>query len=148
MALSCKMRLSRFSDKLKFQDRADCGNNIKVEENIISVTESVIPLEIMRDHLTRFVFLRDVSRFMKEKNVLSSSKGYVARVVQSYEAVKVEQVRKYFLSTLKFAKFYLEGETAFTVKNKMDELRKTHRGHRGAAEFEVDHSKKGYNRYR
>ena len=85
---------------------------------------------------------------MKTHNVLSSSKGYVARVVQSYEAVKVEQVRKYFLSTLKFAKFYLEGETAFTVKNKMDELRKTHRGHRGAAEFEVDHSKKGYNRYR
>ena len=40
------MRLSRFSDKLKFQDRADCGNNIKVEENIISFTEPVIPLEI------------------------------------------------------------------------------------------------------
>ena len=85
---------------------------------------------------------------MKEHNVLSCSTGYVARVVQSYEAVKVEQVRKYFLSTLSFAKLYLEGETAFTVNTKMNELRKTHKGHRGAAEFEVDHSKKNYDRYR
>ena len=85
---------------------------------------------------------------MKEHNVLSCSKGYVARVVQSYEAVKVEQVRKYFISTIKFAMLYLEGETAFTVNNRMKELRKEHKGHRGAAEFEVDHSKKIYNRYR
>ena len=92
---------------------------------------------------------RDVSRYLKERNILSSSKGYVEMVVKSYEVVKVEQVRKYFLSTLKFARFYLEeGATVFTVNAKVAQLRKVHKCHRGAASFEVDHSKKKYNRYR
>ena len=85
---------------------------------------------------------------MKEHNILGSSRGYVERVVASYEAVKVNMVRKYFLSTLKFAKLYMEGETAYTVNTRMKELRKVKKGHRGAAQFEVDHSKKVYNRQR
>ena len=85
---------------------------------------------------------------MKQHNVLSCSKGYVNRVVASYESVKIIMVRKYFLSTLKFARLYMEGETAYTVNAKMNELRKLHKAHRGAAEFEVDHSKKAYNRFR
>ena len=80
--------------------------------------------------------------------MLSNSKGYVDRIANSYQAVKVEQVRKYFLSTLSYARFYLSGETAFTVNSKMKELRKEHKKHRGATQFEVDHSKKNYNRYR
>ena len=85
---------------------------------------------------------------MKENNVLSCSKGYIDRVVKSYEAVKLLNVQKYFLSTLKYARLYLEGETGFTVNDKMKELRKVHKGHRGAAQFTVDHSKKAYNRER
>ena len=85
---------------------------------------------------------------MKEHNVLSTSKGYIERVVQSYEAVKLDMVQKYFLSTLKFARVYLEGETGYTVNTKMKELRKVHKCHRGAAEFTTDHSKKSYNRDR
>ena len=85
---------------------------------------------------------------MKEKNVLSCSRGYVNRVIQSYEAVKIVNVRKYFLSTLKFARLYLEGETAFTVNSRIKELRREKKGHRGAAQFETDHSKKAYTRYR
>ena len=85
---------------------------------------------------------------MKENNVLSCSTGYIARVVKSYEAVKLLNVQKYFLSTLKYARLYLEGETGFTVNDKMKELRKVHKGHRGAAQFTVDHSKKAYNRDR
>ena len=52
--------------------------------------------------------------------------------------MKIIMVRKYFLSTLKFAR----------GNAKMNELRKLHKAHRGAAEFEVDHSKKAYNRFR
>ena len=85
---------------------------------------------------------------MKERNVLSSSRGFVERVLNSFEAVKVEQVQKYFLSTLKFARLYMDGETAYTVNKKMDDLRKVHKQHRGAAEFDVDHTAKKYNRYR
>ena len=85
---------------------------------------------------------------MKEHNVLGCSKGYIDRVVESYGAVKIEMVQKYFLSTLKFARLYMEGETGYTVNTKMKELRKLHKGHRGAAEFTVDHSKKSYNRDR
>ena len=80
--------------------------------------------------------------------MLSCSKGYIDRVVKSYEAVKLLNVQKYFLSTLKYARLYLEGETGFTVNDKMKELRKVHKGHRGAAQFTVDHSKKAYNRDR
>ena len=80
--------------------------------------------------------------------MLSCSKGYIDRVVKSYEAVKLLNVQKYFLSTLKYARLYLEGETGFTVNDKMKELRKVHKGHRGAAQFTVDHSKKAYNRER
>ena len=82
---------------------------------------------------------------MKTHNVVGTSKGYVERVVSSYGAVKVEQVRKYFLSSLKFMKLYLEGETGYTVNKRMEELRKSHRG---ARQFEVDHLKKVYDRSR
>ena len=86
---------------------------------------------------------------MKERNVLSSSKGYVERIIGSYEAVELEQVRKYFLSTLRFARYYLEeGATVFTVNKKVAEMRKVKKSHRGAVEYDVDHSKKKYNRYR
>ena len=85
---------------------------------------------------------------MKENNVLGSSKGFVNRVVSSYGAVKVDMVRKYFLSTLKFVNLYKEGATAFNVNKRMVELRKEKKSHRGAAQFAVDHSKKVYNRHR
>ena len=85
---------------------------------------------------------------MKEHNVLGSSRGYVERVVQSYKAVKLRSVQKYFLSTLKFARLYLEGESGYTVNEKLNQLRKVHKGHRGAAEYSVDHSLKAYNRNR
>ena len=85
---------------------------------------------------------------MREHNVLSCSKGYIQRVTQSYEEVTLEKVRKYFLNTLKFAKLYMEGETAYTVNHRMKELRKEKRCHRGSAEFLVDHSKKVYSRSR
>ena len=76
---------------------------------------------------------------MKERNILGSSKGYVKRITDSYQALSIEKVRKYFLKTLNFCHFYMEGETGYTVNKKMEELRKAHRG---AAEFEVDHSHK------
>ena len=48
--------------------------------------------------------LRDISRFMKEHNVLGSSRGYIDRIVESYTTVTPEKVQKYFLSTLKFSR--------------------------------------------
>ena len=85
---------------------------------------------------------------MKEINVLGSSKGYIDRVVESYSSVTLTNVRKYFLSTLKFCRLYLDGETGYTVNKKMQEMRKAKRCHRGAVMFEIDHSKKAYNRDR
>ena len=63
--------------------------------------------------------LRDVSKFMREHNVLSCSKGYIQRVTQSYDEVTIDRVRKYFLNTLKFTKLYLKGETVYTVNDRM-----------------------------
>ena len=80
--------------------------------------------------------------------MLGCSRGYVARVAASYEAVKVEMVRKYFLSTLNFARLYQEGANAYIVNERMSELRKVKKGHRGAATFAVDHTKKVYKRDR
>ena len=82
---------------------------------------------------------------MKKHNIVGSSKGYVDRVLDSYSTVTPDKVRKYFLSSLKFVNLYLEGETGYTVNKKMAEIRKSHSG---AAQFEVDHSKKSYNRHR
>lgn len=82
---------------------------------------------------------------MKTHNTLGSSRGFVERVVRSYDSVTVEKVRKYYISAMKFIKLYLEGETGLTVNKRMAELRKSHRG---AACFEVDHSKKAYPRLR
>ena len=53
---------------------------------------------------------RDVSKFMKERNILGSSRGYLDRIIESYSAVTVTNVRKYFLSTLKFSRLYLSGK--------------------------------------
>ena len=94
------------------------------------------------------LFLRDISKYMKEHNVEGSSRNYIPRVVSSYDSVSVEMVRKYFSSTLKFCHLYMEGENAFTVNKKMAELRKMKKCHRGAVTLEVDHSKKAYNRMR
>ena len=85
---------------------------------------------------------------MKERNILGSSRGYIDRVIESYSAVTLTNVRKYFLSTLKFCQLYMEGETGFTVNKKMEELRKKKKCHRGAVMLEIDHSKKVYNRDR
>ena len=85
---------------------------------------------------------------MKEHNVLGSSQGYVQRIIESYSAVTVSKVQKYFLSTLKFCQLYLDGETGFTVNDKMKQLRKEKKCHRGATMLEVDHTKKLYNRNR
>ena len=85
---------------------------------------------------------------MKEHNVLGSSKGYIQRVVDSYSAVTVEKVRKYFLSTLKFCRLYLEGATGYSVNEKMRELRKMKKCHRGAAEPNAERRKSIYNRNR
>ena len=85
---------------------------------------------------------------MKERNILGSSRGYIDRVIESYSAVTLTNVRKYFLSTLKFCKLYMEGETGFTVNKKMEELRKKKKCHRGAVMLEIDRSKTAYNRDR
>ena len=82
---------------------------------------------------------------MKKHNIVGSSKGYVDRVLDFYSTMTPDKVRKYFLSSLKFVNLYLEGETGYTVNKNMAEIRKSHRG---AAQFEVDHSKKSYNRHR
>ena len=99
-------------------------------------------------NLKDILFLRDISRFMRERNILGSSKGYVQRVLSSYEAVKIDKIQKYFLSTVKYAQLYLEGETALTVNEKMKELRKTHRVHRRANDFREDYNKNSYVRNR
>ena len=85
---------------------------------------------------------------MKEHNILNSSKGYIQRVVDSYSAVTVEKVRKYFLSTLKFCRLYLEGESGYSVNQKMKDLRKLKKCHRGAAEPDAGKTKITYNRNR
>ena len=92
--------------------------------------------------------LRDISKFMKEHNVLGSSRGYIQRIVDSYSSVTVEKVQKYFLSTLKFCQMYVEGATGFNVNDRMKELRKQKKCHRGPAMPQVDHTLKRYNRNR
>ena len=89
-----------------------------------------------------------MSKYMKEKNIEGSSRGFIPRIIDSYSSITVEKVRKYFLSTLKFCKLYTEGETGYTVNKRMQEMRKNKRCHRGAAQAEVDHSGKAYNRHR
>ena len=82
---------------------------------------------------------------MKTHNIVGCSRGYVERVVQSYSSLTVEKVRKYYRNALKFVNLYREGETGYTVNQRMADIRKQHRG---AATFEVDHSKKAYPRLR
>ena len=85
---------------------------------------------------------------MKERNVEGSSRGYMERVISSYSAVTPLDVRKFFLSTLKFCGLYMQGETGLTVNRKMQELRKIKKCHRGAARLDSDTSKKVYSRQR
>ena len=82
---------------------------------------------------------------MKKHNIVGTARGYLDRILASYSSVTPEKVRKYFLSSYKFVKLYQEGETGYTVNKRMAEIRKSHRG---AAQFDVDHSKKVYNRHR
>ena len=82
---------------------------------------------------------------MKKHNIVGNSKGYVDRIMASYSSVTPEKVGKYFLNSYKFVNLYKEGETGYTVNQRMAEIRKSHRG---PAQFEVDHSKKAYNRHR
>jgi len=91
---------------------------------------------------------RDVSKYMKERNVEGSSRGYVERVTSSHISVTVEKVRKYVLSVVRFCHLYLEGATGYNINQKIRELRKIRKCHRGATLLEVDHSKKNYNRNR
>ena len=99
---------------------------------------------------------------MKRNNVIGSSKGFVERVCQSYTSVEVKnvrgrfkkdhlilfpfQLRKYFLSCMKFMALYKTGETGCTVFQAMARQRKKHR--EGAIYGPVDHSKKVYSRKR
>ena len=82
---------------------------------------------------------------MRKNNIVGTSRGYVERILASYGSVTPDKVRKYFLSSLKFMKLYLEGETGFTVNKRMEEIRKSTRG---PAQFDTDHSKKNYDRSR
>ena len=93
--------------------------------------------------INKFIWLqsRDVSKYMKERNVIGSSKGYVQRVLDSYEEVTPERVRKYTCTSIKFAELYLDGETGYTIQRRMAELRKSHRG---AASLPSDYKKKDY----
>lgn len=51
---------------------------------------------------------RNISLYMKTRNIIGSSKGYVERVMDSDSSVTPEDVQKYFLSTLKFMALYME----------------------------------------
>ena len=82
---------------------------------------------------------------MRKKNVVGSSRGYLERILASYSSVTPEKVRKYYLNSLRFADLYQDGETGYSAIKKMAEIRKSHRG---PAQFEIDHSKKAYNRHR
>ena len=46
--------------------------------------------------------IRDISSFMKERNIVGNSKGYIERIVSSYKSVKIEAIRKYFMSSVKY----------------------------------------------
>ena len=91
---------------------------------------------------------RDISKYMKEHNILGTGKGYIQRIIDSYSAVTVTKVQKYFLSTLKFCQLYVEGASGFNVNERMKQLRKAKKCHRGAAMPQVDHTLKRYNRNR
>ena len=47
-------------------------------------------------HLIYDIIDRDVSLFMKTRNILGTSKGYVDRVLDSDNSVTPEKVQKYF----------------------------------------------------
>ena len=55
-----------------------------------------------------FFFTRNVIRYMKQRNIIGTSKGYVDRILDSDSSVTPEDVQKYFLSTLKYMKLYEE----------------------------------------
>ena len=44
MALSCKLSLARFSAELKFQDRAECGNNDNQDKLFCACLQSYFSL--------------------------------------------------------------------------------------------------------
>ena len=88
---------------------------------------------------------RDISAFMKRRNIIGSSAGYVERVCESYSHVDIYQIRKYFLSVLKFMEIYKTGETGNRVFELMKKQRKKHRG---GAEFDPDIHRNVYNRQR
>ena len=83
---------------------------------------------------------------MRRHNVVGSSRGYIDRVIASYGSVTVDNVRKYFASAEKFVRLYLAGETGYTVN--AAKLAESKKSHRGAAQYDVDHSLKSYNRHR
>ena len=88
---------------------------------------------------------------MKKHNIVGNSKGYSDRIMASYSSVTPEKVRKYFLNSYKFVNLYKEGETGYTVNQRMAEwlrMAEIRKSHRGPAQFEEDHSKKAYNRHR
>ena len=89
---------------------------------------------------------RDISAFMKRRNIVGSSVGYVERICDSYGSVDIKNIRKYFLSVLKFMSLYKSGETGDSVFLAMTKQRKKHR--EGLVFGQVDHSKKSYKRKR
>ena len=89
---------------------------------------------------------RDISAFMKRRNIVGSSVGYVERICDSYGSVDIKNIRKYFLSVLKFMSLYRSGETGDSVFLAMTKQRKKHR--EGMMFGQVDHSKKSYKRKR
>ena len=64
---------------------------------------------------------------------------------ESYSHVDIYQIRKYFLSVLKFMEIYKTGETGNRVFELMKKQRKKHRG---GAEFDPDIHRNVYNRQR
>ena len=91
---------------------------------------------------------RDISRFMRENNVVGSTAGYRQRIESSYEScgLSLEKIRKYFHSSDKYLALYMEGATGDNVSQKMAETRTKHRG--AAAVLGDDTPRASYSRAR
>ena len=77
MAPSCKMRLSRFSAKLEFQERAECGNidtNVgNINNNILVLAQNIVETNYWSTQfLGLWVILRLLLKFSRNVDTISN----------------------------------------------------------------------------
>ena len=79
---------------------------------------------------------RDLSRFLKERNIIGNSKGFEKRYEDGLKSIKIEHIRKYFVSADRFAEAYhMDGTTGDNINEVCKKLKQTKKRHRGHVDY-------------